>query len=45
MAAIFEESKIFWKLPRLHCLDTLRVENFDEILHGLGDRHIYLFAM
>ena len=31
MAAIFGEGKIFWKLQRLHCLDTPWVENFDEI--------------
>ena len=31
MAAIFGEGKIFGKLQRLHSLDTLRVENFDEI--------------
>ena len=31
MAAIFEEGKIFGKLQRLHSLDTLWVENFDEI--------------
>ena len=31
MAAIFGEGKIFWKLQRLHWLDTLCVENFDEI--------------
>ena len=31
MAAIFGEGKIFWKLQRLHFLDTLWVENFDEI--------------
>ena len=31
MAAIFGEGKIFWKLQRVHSLDTLRVENFDEI--------------
>ena len=31
MAAIFGEGKIFWKLPRVHSLDTLWVENFDEI--------------
>ena len=31
MAAIFGEGKIFWKLQRLHSLDTLRVENFNEI--------------
>ena len=30
-AAIFGEGKIFWKLQRLHSLDTLWVENFDEI--------------
>ena len=31
MAAIFGEGKIFGKLERLHSLDTLWVENFDEI--------------
>ena len=31
MAAIFGEGKIFWKLQKLHSLDTLWVENFDEI--------------
>ena len=31
MAAIFGEGKIFWKLQRVHSLDTLWVENFDEI--------------
>ena len=31
MAAIFEEGKFFWKLQRVHSLDTLWVENFDEI--------------
>ena len=31
MAAIFGEGKIFGKLQRLHFLDTLSVENFDEI--------------
>ena len=31
MAAIFGEAKIFWKLQRVHSLDTLWVENFDEI--------------
>ena len=31
MAAIFGEGKIFFKLPRVHFLDTLWVENFDEI--------------
>ena len=31
MATIFGEKKIFSKLPRIHCLDTLWVENFDEI--------------
>ena len=30
MAAICGEGKIFWKLPRVHFLDTLWVENFDE---------------
>ena len=31
MAAIFGEGKIFGKMQRLHSLDTLWVENFDEI--------------
>ena len=31
MAAIFGEGKIFWKLPRVQCSDTLWVEIFDEI--------------
>ena len=31
MAASFGEGKIFWKLQRLHWLDTLCVENFAEI--------------
>ena len=31
MAAIFGEGKIVWKLQRVHFLDTLWVENFDEI--------------
>ena len=31
MAAICREGKIFWKLPRVHFLDSLWVENFDEI--------------
>ena len=31
MAAIFGEGKIFWKLQRLHSLDPLWIENFDEI--------------
>ena len=31
MAAIFGEEKFFWKLQRVHSLDTLWVENFDEI--------------
>ena len=31
MAAIFGEGKIFLKLRRVQCLDTLWVENFDEI--------------
>ena len=31
MAAIFGEGKNFWKLQILHSLDTLWVENFDEI--------------
>ena len=31
MAAIFGEGKIFGKLQRVHSLDTLLLENFDEI--------------
>ena len=31
MGAIFGEGKIFKKLPRVPCSDTLWVENFDEI--------------
>ena len=31
MAAIFGEGKIFGKLHRVHSLDTLWVEHFDEI--------------
>ena len=31
MATIFGKSKSFWKLPRVHCLDILCVENFTEI--------------
>ena len=31
MAAIFEKGKIFFKLQRVHSLDTLWAENFDEI--------------
>ena len=31
MAAICGEGKIFWKLPRVHFLDTLWVEDFNEI--------------
>ena len=31
MAAICGEGKIFLKLPRVHFLDTLSFENFDEI--------------
>ena len=31
MAAIFGEGKFLWTLQRLHSLDTLWVENFDEI--------------
>ena len=31
MAAIFGKRKIFLKLPRVHFLDTLWVENFNEI--------------
>ena len=31
MAAIFGEGKIFFKLQRVQCSDTLWVENFDQI--------------
>ena len=37
MVAIFGEGEIFWKLPRVHFLDTLWVENFNEnrsVSHG-----------
>ena len=41
MAAIFGEGKIFGKLQRLHSLDTLWVENFDEIaLSRTGSKEI-----
>ena len=46
MAAIFGEGKIFWKLQRLHSLDTLWVENFDEIALSRtvkGDRSKFVF--
>ena len=46
MAAIFGEGKIFGKLQRVHSLDTLWVENFDEIAlspHGLGDTSTFAF--
>ena len=31
MAVIFGEGKFFFKLPKVHLLDTLWVKNFDEI--------------
>ena len=31
MATIFGEGKIFRKLQRVHCSDTLLLDNFDEI--------------
>ena len=31
MAAIFGEGKIFRKLPRVHCSDTLLLDNVEEI--------------
>ena len=31
MVAIFGDRKFFLKLPSVHCLDTLWVENFDKI--------------
>ena len=31
MVAIFGEGKIFFKLPRVQCSDTLWVKNFDEM--------------
>ena len=46
MAAIFGEGKIFWKLQRLRSLDTLWVENFDEIALSdmvLGDMSTFAF--
>ena len=42
MAAIFEKGKIFWKLQRVHSLDTLWVENFDEISSQNSQLLIYL---
>ena len=33
MAAIFGKRKTFFKLPRVHCLDTLWVDNFYKIAH------------
>ena len=53
MAAIFGEGKIFKKLPRVQCSDTLWVENFDEIAlshtvkeieANLGDRSKFVFC-
>ena len=43
MAAIFGEGNIFGKLQRLHSLDTLWVENFDEItlLQNQNGRHFW----
>ena len=35
MAAIFGEGKIFFRLQRVHSLDTLWVENFDLYLAWL----------
>ena len=43
MAANFGESKIFWKLPRVHWLDTLWVENFDEIALSRTVIDIFMF--
>ena len=40
MAAIFGEGKIFGKLQRVHYLDTLWVENFDEIALSLTVKEI-----
>ena len=31
MAAIFERGNLIFKLPIVHCLDTLWIKNFDEI--------------
>ena len=48
MAAIFGEGKIFWKLQILHSLDTLWVENFDEIALSRTVKEIeanYCFAI
>ena len=43
MVAIFGEGKIFFKLQRVHSLDTLWVENLDEISHSLGDMSTFAF--
>ena len=40
MAAIFGESKIFGKLPKVHSLHILWVENFDEIVLSLTVKEI-----
>ena len=40
MATIFGMKKIFWKLGAIHCLDTLWVENFDEIALSLTVKEI-----
>ena len=43
MAAIFGEGKIFGKLPRVQCSDTLWVENFAEIALSRTVKEIDLF--
>ena len=43
MAAIFGEGKIFWKLQRVHCLDTLWVKNSVQIALSLTVSEILRF--
>ena len=40
MATIFGQKKYFWKLGRVYCLDTLWVENFDEVALSLTVKEI-----
>ena len=43
MAAIFRKTKIFWKLDRVSCLDTIGVENFNEIALSRTVKEIWAF--
>ena len=47
MAAIFGEGKVFLKIARVHCPNTLWVENFNEIALSRtvkGDRRKFVFC-